>query len=169
MSRAAFNPPCQAPAGPAVLLVDDNQDDLLFFQLAWEKAKLANPVRAVSTRKQAIDYLEGHGRFADRLSYPLPSLVLLDLRLPDGNGCELVRWIRSHGQFRRTVLLILSGSGQQTDVDEAYRSGANSFLIKTANPRDLEQTVSLIQAYWLIHNRGPQSPLLPVKTDGAKP
>lgn len=163
MSRAAANPPYPGAAAPAVLLVDDNPDDILFFRLAWEKAKLANPVRAVSTRRQAMEYLEGHGKFADRFSYPLPSLVLLDLRLPDGNGCQLVRWIRSHAQFRRTVLLILSGSGQQCDIDEAYRSGANSFLIKTSNPRDLEQTVAMIQSYWLIHNRGPQLPFIDTK------
>ena len=168
MSRAAVHSPSPSPGAPGVLLVDDNPDDLLFFQLAWEKAKLANPVRAVSTRKEAMAYLEGHGKFADRLNYPLPSLVLLDLRLPDGNGCELVRWIRAHAQCHRMVLIILSGSAREGDIDEAYRSGANSFLLKSASPRDLEQMVSLIQSYWLLHNRAPQ--LLPIqgKSDPAK-
>lgn len=151
MPRSAANTKSNPPA---ILLVDDNPDDLLFFQLAWEKAKLVNPVRVAGTRREAMDYLEGRGKFADRVAYPLPALVLLDMRLPDGNGCELVQWIRAHPQLNHVVMVVLSGSARDVDVDQAYRYGANSFLLKTANPSDLEKTVSLIQACWLSQIQG---------------
>ena len=71
---------------PAVLLVDDNPDDVFFFQLAWEKAQLASAVRFVASCREAKDYLDGAGQFRDRALYPVPSVVVLDMRLPDGRA-----------------------------------------------------------------------------------
>src|SRR5215467_326901 len=110
MSRSAATPRNNGPPAPAVLLVDDNPDDSLFFQLAWQKANLNNPVRIACTRKEAMDYMDGIGCFSDRASYPLPCIVVLDMRLPDGDGCELVRWIRSHPHLNRATVIVLSGS-----------------------------------------------------------
>jgi CheY-like chemotaxis protein len=148
-----------AQPGGALLRIDDNADDLLLFELAWEKIGVANPVRCVTCRKDAVDYLEGHGKFADRNAFPLPAIIVTDMRLPDGNASEFVRWIRAHPEHNGIVVIVLSGTAHQEEVNEAYRSGANSFLLKSPNPRQLHNIVSLIQYYWLNQNF-PPGPLL---------
>lgn len=135
-----------------LLRVDDNPDDLLLFQLAWEKAGLTNPIRFTATRKEAVDYLEGRGKYADRQAFPLPAVIVIDMRLPDGNASEFLRWIRVHPTLSKLVVIVLSGTAHQEDVNEAYRLGANSFLLKSANSRHLQHTVNLIQSYWLNQN-----------------
>jgi len=141
---------------PTVLRIDDNPDDLLLFQLAWEKAQVANPVHCAACSKEAVDYLEGRGKFADRKAFPLPSVIVTDMRLPDGNASEFVRWIRSHPKLNKIVVIVLSGTARQEEINEAYRSGVNSFLLKSPNPRHLHNTVTLIQSYWLTQNFSPR-------------
>jgi CheY-like chemotaxis protein len=143
---------------PAVLWVDDNPDDLLLFQLAWEKAQVTNPVRYTTCRKEAMDYLEGRGKFSDRDAFPLPCVIVIDMCLPDGKASDFLRWIRAHPAFKKLVVIVLSGTANQEEVNEAYRSGANSFLLKSPNPRHLHTTVSLIQSYWLNRNSLPKTP-----------
>ena len=135
-----------------VLRVDDNPDDLLLFQLAWERTRTENPIRFTATRKEAVDYLEGHGKFADREAYPLPAVIVIDMRLPDGIAAEFLLWLRAHPKLNRLVVIVLSGTAQQEDVNEAYRCGANSFLLKSPSSRHLQHTVNLIQSYWLNQN-----------------
>lgn len=142
--------PDQPP--PVILRIDDNPDDLLLFQLAWEKSRAANRIHCTASRKEAMDYLDGKGTFADRHAFPMPAVIVIDMRLADGNASEFLRWIRSHPKLNRLVVIVLSGTAQQEDINEAYRSGANSFLLKSANPRHLEDTVGLIQSYWLGQN-----------------
>jgi DNA-binding NarL/FixJ family response regulator len=79
------------------------------------------------------------------------------MRLPDGNASHFLRWIRSHPKFNKLVVIVLSGTAQQDQVNEAYRSGANSFLLKSANSRHLDAMVKLIQSYWLAQNVQPAS------------
>jgi CheY-like chemotaxis protein len=152
MTRSGQKTKNFAPTAPAVLLVDDNPDDQFFFRLAWEKNTPAYPLRLVSSQREAKEYLGGEGKFGDRITFPFPSLVVLDMRLPDGSGCELVRWIRAHASFNRLAVIILSGSAQDHEVNSAYSSGVNSFLVKSSSPHDLRRTVSLIQSYWLTQN-----------------
>ncbi|HZR21285.1 MAG TPA: response regulator [Verrucomicrobiae bacterium] len=162
MTRSAAKEKNHRTAGPAVLLVDDNADDQLFFQLAWEKDLPNHPLRVVASRQEAMDYLNGRGHFADRTAFPIPSVIILDMRLPDGSGSELVRWIRGRTQFKRLTVIVMSGSAHEQDVHQAYANGANSFLLKSARPADLRQTVQLIQSYWLSQNLSPGTPLLQV-------
>ena len=138
---------------PAVLLrVDDNPDDLLLFQLAWEKSGAANTIHCVSTRKEAVEYLEGKGRIDDHRTWPIPAVIVIDMRLPDGNAAEFLRWLRAHPKLGRIIVIVLSGTARQEEINEAYRSGANSFLLKSGSSGHLEATVNLIQRYWLVQN-----------------
>jgi CheY-like chemotaxis protein len=160
-TRVSAQAECTVARSRAVLWVDDNPDDLLLFQLAWEKAQVVNPVRCTSSRKEAMDYLEGRGKFADRNAFPLPCVVVIDMRLPDGKACDFLKWIRAHSRFKKLVVIVLSGTAHQEEVNEAYRSGANSFLVKSPNPRHLHETIGLIQTYWLNQNYLPKMPAVP--------
>jgi len=152
------SPPLPHLRAPVVLRVDDNPDDLLLFQLAWEKSRVANPIHCSASRTEAVEYLEGRGKFADREGFPLPAVIVIDMRLPDGNATQFLRWLRAHPKLNKLVVIVLSGTALQEDVNEAYRSGANSFLLKSPNSRDLQDTVRLIQSYWLGQNLPPSFP-----------
>src|SRR6516165_9437169 len=84
---------------PVVLLAEDNQDDVLLVRRAFERAGLKNQIHIVQNGLEAIAYLNGDGLFEDREKYPLPDLVLLDLRMPKADGLEVLGWIRHQWEF----------------------------------------------------------------------
>ena len=134
---------------PAILIVDDELNDLLLAQRAFAKAKLLNPVYTVKSGEQAISYLNGQGIYSDRDKYPLPALLLLDLNMPMVDGFEVLRWIRDQPKFKEIRVVVLTGSDSLRDVNAAYQAGANSFMIK---PVDFERFAELSQMFggaWL--------------------
>ena len=138
-----------------ILQVEDDPNDVFFLQHAMKKTGMANPVQVVSDGQEAIDYLRGAGKFADREKFPFPSLVLLDLKLPYVMGLDVLRWIRQQ-QGMTMVVLLLTASGEEADIVTAYRLGANAFLTKPSDVWKLEEMVKAIQDFWLIHNITPQ-------------
>jgi CheY-like chemotaxis protein len=131
-----------------ILLVEDEEHDVLFMRLAMEGAGVRNPLIVVDDGQQAISYLSGSGKFEDRQRYPLPGLVLLDLKLPEIPGLEVLKWIREHSVFDDLPVIVFSSSNQEFDVENAYRLGANAYLVKPAY-RELLELVRRIKLYWL--------------------
>jgi CheY-like chemotaxis protein len=115
------------------------------------KAGVANPIQVAVDGQQAIDYLKGAGKFADRELFPLPCLVLLDLKLPYVMGLDVLEWIRSQ-PLESLPVIILSASAQATDVATAYRLGASGFLTKPSEASKLGDIVKSIKDFWLTHN-----------------
>jgi DNA-binding response OmpR family regulator len=136
-----------------ILLVEDDPNDVLFLKTAFEETGLENTIREVADGRQALEYLSGAGQYADRTRFPLPYLILLDLKLPYLMGLEVLKWIRERALFDSTVVLILTASSDRTDVDTAYRLGANGFLVKTSRFDSLVAMMKSIQDFWLVHNR----------------
>lgn len=132
-----------------ILLVEDESHDVFFLQMALEKAEVQNALAVVSDGRQAIDYLGGTGKFADRRQNPLPCLVLLDLRLPIVPGMEVLRWARKQAALAHIPILIHSSSNQDSDVEDSYRLGANGYIVKPIRPADLLEIVLRIKKYWL--------------------
>src|SRR5437764_14452402 len=112
-----------------ILQVEDDPNDAYFFQHAMNKLNAANPVRVVTDGQEAIDYLSGTGKFADREQFPVPDLVLLDLKLPYVMGLDVLKWIREQPNTA-PVVIILTASAEDEDIASAYRLGANAFLTK---------------------------------------
>ena len=137
-----------------ILQVEDDPNDVFLFQHAMTKAGVTNPIQVASDGQQAIDYLQGAGKFADRDKYPFPCLVLLDLKLPYVMGLEVLKWIRKQRGTDLTVLM-LTASGEEADVKSAYRLGANGFLTKPSEARKLNDIVNAIKDFWLTHNMLP--------------
>src|SRR5580765_1358416 len=138
-----------------ILLADDDPNDVLLIQRAFQKAGLSNALRTVDDGDAAIKYLSGKGVYADRDKYPLPFLLLLDLKMPGTDGFEVLEWLRNEPQLKRLLVVVLTSSNLQADVDRAYELGANSYLVK---PVEFEEMVNLIQrfeAYWTEINRTP--------------
>jgi CheY-like chemotaxis protein len=142
-----------------ILLVEDNADDVLFVKRAFARNKIVNPLVVMKNGQEALLYLEGAGRYHDREKFPLPRLVLLDLKLPGIDGFEVLAWIRQRPEFRTLRVIVLTSSNAIRDVNRAYQLGANSFLVK---PTDFEDLVTLTQAlrgYWIFLDKAPDGPI----------
>ncbi len=136
-----------------ILIVEDNSDDAFLLQIAFERAALNVTLRVVVDGKEALDYLKGSGGFADRGKYPLPALILLDLQLPYVTGLEVLQEIRSIPSLNKTVVIMLTSSSAQRDIDKAYEIGANSFLVKPSRLEERKSMVEGIYSYWFGLNR----------------
>src|SRR5688572_23666543 len=138
-----------------ILQVEDDPNDVFFLQKTMRKMGVANPIQVATDGQQAIDYLQGAGKYADRAKFPFPSLVLLDVKLPYVMGLDVLRWIR---QQRRTPLtvIMLSASAQESDIVAAYRLGANAFLCKPSEAKVFDEMVKAIKDFWLSHNTLPE-------------
>jgi CheY-like chemotaxis protein len=139
-----------------ILQVEDDPNDVYLFQHAMTKAGVTNPIQVAVDGQQAIDYLQGIGKFEDREKYPFPFLVLLDLKLPYVMGLDVLKWIRKQRGTDLTVLM-LTASGEEADVQSAYRLGANGFLTKPAEASKLQALAKAIGDFWLTHNILPRN------------
>jgi CheY-like chemotaxis protein len=138
-----------------VLLVEDDPDDVLLTQRAFKKANVANPLQVVTDGEEAVAYLSGQGRFADRGQYPLPMLLLLDLKLLRRSGLEVLEWLRAQPGLRRLPVVVLTSSKESQDVNRAYDLGVNSYLVKPVAFDSLQEMVQSLGFYWLMLNKSP--------------
>jgi len=156
-----------------ILIVEDQEDDVLLIRRAFGKARLNNPVQVVRNGEDAIAYLSGEGRFANRAEYPLPALVLLDLKLPGLDGFDVLAWIRKREGTRGMPVIVLTSSNRIPDVNRAYNLGANSFFIKDIDFQNSVALADLLHRYWLRVAALPDSsrpaPIIPPKLDGQVP
>ena len=139
-----------------ILLAEDREDDILLIREAFKKGGISNPLHISRDGEEAIAYLEGSGKYANRREYPLPALLLLDLKMPGLDGFDVLKWIARQNTLRAMCVLVLTSSDAISDVNLAYELGANSFLVK---PHDFEQFVTtcrIIKDYWLKKSRAPQ-------------
>ena len=135
-----------------ILLVEDDENDVVVMMMALEKAGLTCPIRVARDGREAQDYLSGTGKFADRHEYPLPYLILLDLKLPRVMGLEVLKWLRERPEFDSTIVLILSSSSMPEDVQGAYHLHANGYLVKPYNLEKLQLMTQAIKEFWYVQN-----------------
>lgn len=149
-------------ANAPIMIVEDNEDDLLLIHRAIKKARFSNPICNLRDGEQAIAYLSGQGRYADRQASPLPSLILLDLKLPRRDGFEVLSWLKEQPVICRIPIIVLTSSRESLDVDRAYDYGANSYLVKPIEFRDLLTMIQTIQSFWLELNEPPKLDVLAI-------
>ena len=141
-----------------ILLVEDDPNDVFLMKRALKGTQIVNPLQIVTNGQEALDYLSGAGKFADRVQYPIPSLVFLDLKLPYKNGFEVLQWLRSEPIFDSSLVFILTSSSEERDIEKAYKLGARSFLIKPPTPQMLLELMQSLKDYWIKHNEFPMPP-----------
>jgi CheY-like chemotaxis protein len=139
-----------------LLLVEDDPNDVLLIQRAFRKANLVNPIQAVGDGEQAVAYLSGQGEYADRKRYPLPLLILLDLKMPRKWGFEVLAWLRQQPNLKRLPVVVLTSSREKSDINRAYELGANSYLTKPVTIDALTDMVKALNLYWMILNEKPE-------------
>ena len=139
-----------------ILLVEDEPNDVFLIERAFRKCDCQHALHSVGDGEQAICYLEGTREFADSKKYPLPSLVLLDLKLPRRSGLEVLGWLRSRpDSLKRLPVIVLTSSKQASDINRAYELGANSYLVKPVAFDGLLDLVKAFNAYWANFNERP--------------
>jgi CheY-like chemotaxis protein len=140
-----------------ILLVEDREDDIILIKKAFQEARLLNPVQIVRNGEEAIDYLNGTGKYRNRAEFPLPELVLLDLKMPRIDGFEVLRWVRAQPSLKPMRIVVLTSSDAINDVTLAYQLGANSFLVKPLSFSDFVQTSKVLKGYWLWMSKAPET------------
>jgi CheY-like chemotaxis protein len=122
-----------------ILLVENNQDDILLILRAFQRAGVTRRIQAVTSGMDAVAYLQGTPPYGDREKYPLPAVILFDIKMPGMDGFQVLAWIRRQWEFFQLCVVMLTSSDHIRDVNEAYHLGANSFLVK---PLDFENAAS---------------------------
>jgi CheY-like chemotaxis protein len=137
----------------AILLVEDNDDDVFLMKHALASAGVTNLVFVVDSGQLAVDYLSGAGPYSDRSRYPMPAVVFLDLKLPMMSGHEVLAWIRGQRQLESLVVVVLTSSNEPSDVRRSYSLGANSYLMKPLTARQLLDLAKAFDWSWLERNQ----------------
>jgi CheY-like chemotaxis protein len=146
----------RAPEQSVILLVDDREDDILLARQALEVTGILNPLYALSDGEEAVLYLEGFGPFANRNEFPLPDLVLLDIKMPKIDGFKVLKWIRAHSHLKSLPIVMLTSSDDADDISKAYHLGANAFLIKPSDFTCFCEMMRSLVSFWLHHTSRPE-------------
>lgn len=143
---------------PFILLVEDNPDDEELILRAFRKNAIQSEVAIVRDGVEALDYLFATGAFAGRDPHHMPTLILLDLKLPKLDGMDVLRRLRADSRTQLLPVVVLSSSNQERDVAESYRLGANSYVRKAVDFTQFSETVRAVAHYWLTLNAPPPLP-----------
>ncbi|HLS27146.1 MAG TPA: response regulator [Opitutales bacterium] len=138
-----------------ILQIEDREEDVFLLQHIFKQVGIENPIYVAEDGQEGIDYLAGEGPYADREKHPFPSLVLLDLKLPRKMGTEVLEWIRADPALRSLIVIVLTSSIYEKDVQTCYDLGANAFLVKPSGMDNLKEMARALKDFWLVHNRPP--------------
>jgi two-component system, response regulator len=138
-----------------ILLVEDNEDDIKLAQRALKKSNILNEVVVLRDGSEALEYLFRTGRYAGRPDGPVPSVVLLDLKLPKVNGLEVLQKLRSDERTKLLPVVILTSSKEEQDMVTGYKLGANSYIRKPVDFGQFAEAVQQLGLYWLVLNEAP--------------
>ena len=140
-----------------VLLVEDDLNDIFLVKRAFKMAHVKNPLQIVTDGQEAITYLRGEGKYSDRETYPLPKLIVMDIKMPRLTGFEVLEWVKGkQGLLRRIPVIIVSSSDNPSDINRAYELGANAYMVKPVNFRAVEHLFQSITQYWGLECAKPE-------------
>ena len=148
--------PGEGPLNPpksVILVAEDDENDVFLIKRAFHQAQFDNPLQPVPTGEDAIAYLQGAAPYENREKFPVPGLVLLDLKMPRRNGFEVLAWIRQHPEFNSLPVVVLTSSQESSDINRAYALGANSYLVKPANFLSLVDMINRLKEYCKFTNQ----------------
>ncbi len=135
-----------------ILLAEDNEDDVFLIQRAFQEARTANPLQVVHNGDDAIEYLSGAGKFADRSRHPFPALFLLDLKMPGRDGLAVLRWLNEHPEIpRKLPVVVLSSIELPEETQLAYAMDVQSCIVKPISFAELRERIRILKEYWLDH------------------
>ena len=143
------------------LLVEDDANDAFIIEQEFKRTQQGIRVVTVHDGIEARRYLEGDGEYGDRTRFPLPDVILLDLKMPRFSGFDFLEWLRYKGapHINWTPVVVISSSNVQKDVDRAYSLGVNSYLVKPVDWRQFRDRIKALGLYWCEHVETPRPSL----------
>jgi CheY-like chemotaxis protein len=139
-----------------ILIVDDDENDIFFVKRAFTEINVHCTFHMLKNGQEAVDYLAGHGEYADREKYPLPMMILMDLKMPIMDGFQVLAWLRGRPGIKVIPTVVFSSSDLPGDITRAYELGANSFMTKSVTYDGLLLKLQTLSQYWLEHCKHPQ-------------
>ena len=140
-----------------VLLVEDDLNDIFLVKRAFKMAHLPEPLQVVTDGQEAINYLKGEGKYGDREGYPLPQLIVMDIKMPRRTGFEVLEWVKGDDRpLRRIPIVIVSSSDNPADINRAYELGANAYMVKPVDFKAVEHLFQSITHYWGLECAKPE-------------
>ncbi|HEY0550882.1 MAG TPA: response regulator [Verrucomicrobiae bacterium] len=131
-----------------ILLAEDDVDDAELIAVALQRSNLAHSLHHVSDGEMAISYLTGEAQYSQREQFPLPAVLLLDLKMPRKNGFEVLQWIRSTKEWAQLPVIVLTSSDEPSDIKRAYELGATSYLTKSASFKNVLEILTTLSPSW---------------------
>jgi len=138
------------------LVVEDDDDEFFLVDRALKQGNDCPALLRAADGAEAIEYLAGDGKYSDRQNFPLPNLLLLDIKMPRKNGFEVLQWVRTHPGLQRIPVIMLSSSQEPEDIERAYALGANSFITKPSYDV-FSKMATTIKEFWLNWNIYPEN------------
>jgi len=139
-----------------ILIVDDDENDIFFVKRAFTEINVHCKFQVMKNGQDAIDYLGGVGEYANRHKYPLPMMILMDLKMPIMDGFQVLIWLRARDGIKVIPTVVFSSSDMPQDITRAYELGANSFMTKSVTYDGLLIKLQTLSQYWLEHCKHPQ-------------
>jgi len=141
-----------------ILLVEDNPDDVALTLRAFKRSHLMNPLAVARDGVEALDFVFARGAHADRAGAPLPTLIILDLKLPRLDGLGVLKALREDPRTELLPAVILTSSKEEQDIVSGYKLGANSYVRKPVDFTEFVEAVKVLGIYWLALNQLPPRP-----------
>ena len=132
-----------------ILLVDDDEDFLLFVERAFRQNGVTSPIHKVFDGAQAIDYMMGEGKFADRKTYEYPTFVMTDLKMPRADGFSVLQHLKGNPEWAIIPTVVFSSSSDLDDIKKSYMLGASSYHIKPHSMTELREHLTILHQYWM--------------------
>lgn len=138
-----------------ILVIEDDYNDRFFVQRIFKKVNSPAELQFAIDGEDAIHYLAGVGKYQDRTQFPLPGLILLDIKMPKVNGFEVLQWLKNQEGLKRLPVTVLSSSTIQSDIDRAYELGANAYLVKPVSYEQLEKVYNRASEFFTVEAAAP--------------
>jgi CheY-like chemotaxis protein len=132
-----------------ILIVEDDKNDQFLIERAFRKMGVTDPIRLVDDGAEAIAYMMGDGKYADRKTFEYPTFIITDLKMPIRDGFDVLNHLKSHPSWAVIPTVVLSASSDLDDIKKAYLLGASSYHVKPSNSEKLYEQLAVLHAYWL--------------------
>jgi CheY-like chemotaxis protein len=131
-----------------ILVVEDDKNDQVLIERAFRKVGVTSPIQITNNGEEAIAYMMGEGKFADRQTYAYPTFIMTDLKMPKVDGLGVLEFLKGNPEWAIIPTVVFSASADRDDIKKAYMLGASSYHIKPNNPQQLVHQLATLNAYW---------------------
>lgn len=132
-----------------ILIVDDDPNELVFLERAFRAIGVTDPIHTINGGREAIAYMMGEGKFADRSLYAYPTFITTDLKMPGADGFTVLEHLKNNPEWAVIPTVVLTSSRDLDDIKKAYMLGASSYHVKPSSPDGLRQLLRVLHDYWL--------------------